>query len=269
MNIINEINEREKCYKKNDTIRDEIHNKNLLYKTQISFEYLRQILEKKFPDLELVRIVTISSDYRLEYQDTYWFNKYTIEYAMIQKSNIELFQKKKLIFNDKKSFVIIAKNALCAKESYEKDALFAMCPIILLYTNSYYNEGGKPEINNNFLQEMTEATFPAIIPLYPEGVFNIAAKEKTRFLLYANSPVLSQKRLDNICMTILKSLNRVVDSEVNKKMLIYENIREKLLSGQKLNNEEWAIIQKFLNNEESKIRQEHTILTKSLIKVAN
>ena len=86
-------------------------------------------------------------------------------------------------------------------------------------------------------------------------------------MLYANSPVISQKSLDNICMAMLRELNKDADKEISKEIFIYENIRKKLLEGSVLNNDEWEVVLEFLNNEEDKIKNKHTLLKRSLIKM--
>ena len=48
---------------------------------------------------------------------------------------------------------------------------------------------------------------------------------------------------------------------------IYENIRKKLLEGSVLNNDEWEVVLKFLNSGEDRIRNKHTLLKRSLIKM--
>ena len=116
------------------------------------------------------------------------------------------------------------------------------------------------------MDEVTQATFPERIALYPDGTYDNDKKDKTRFLLYANSPVISQKRLDSICMSMLMKLNKEADSKISKEIFIYESIRKKLLNGEKLNNDEWEIIQRFLNSEENRIRSKHTLLKRSLVK---
>ena len=86
-------------------------------------------------------------------------------------------------------------------------------------------------------------------------------------MLYANSPVISQKSLDNICMAMLRELNKEADKGISKEIFIYENIRKKLLEGSVLNNDEWEVVLEFLNNEEDRIRNKHTLLKRSLIKM--
>ena len=142
-----------------------------------------------------------------------------------------------------------------------------MCPIIILYSCCYGDEGRIREINKYLLKEVTDATFPEKISLYPEGTYDSDKKDRTRFLLYANNPVISQKSLDNICMAMLRELNKEADKEISKEIFIYENIRKKLLEGSVLNNDEWEVVLEFLNNEEDKIKNKHTLLKRSLIKM--
>lgn len=273
MNIIDEIKEREKRYKKGNmevTSKNDVIKKwgkdSLLYKTRVSFDYFKEFMKKKFPDLELVRIVSVTSDYTPCYQDTIWNNKYTVEYAMMSKQNIEMLieEEKDLVFKDNKSYIIVAHYSYYKKKKLKRDEILTICPIIILYNNSYSNEGRLT--TGYYLDEVTQATFPERIALYPDGTYDNDKKDKTRFLLYANSPVISQKRLDSICMSMLMKLNKEADSKISKEIFIYESIRKKLLNGEKLNNDEWEIIQRFLNSEENRIRSKHTLLKRSLVK---
>lgn len=276
MNIIEEIKEREKMYKKgkSDAISNEsaitkwgdVRRNSLLYKTYVSIDYFKDFMTKKFPDLELVRIVSVITDYIPMYQDAIWNNKYKVEYVMMSKQSIDmLWEKEKgLVFKDDKSYIMVS---WYTKENPKRDELLTMCPIIILYSSSYADEGRIREINNYLLKEVTDATFPEKISLYPEGTYDSDKKDKTRFLLYANNPVISQKSLDNICMAMLRELNKEADREISKEIFIYENIRKKLLEGSVLNNDEWEVVLEFLNNEEDKIKNKHTLLKRSLIKM--
>ena len=276
MNIIEEIKEREKMYKKgkSDAISNEsaitkwgdVRRNSLLYKTYVSIDYFKDFMTKKFPDLELVRIVSVITDYIPMYQDAIWNNKYKVEYVMMSKQSIDmLWEKEKgLVFKDDKSYIMVS---WYTKENPKRDELLTMCPIIILYSSSYADEGRIREINNYLLKEVTDATFPEKISLYPEGTYDSDKKDKTRFLLYANNPVISQKSLDNICMAMLRELNKDADKGISKEIFIYENIRKKLLEGSVLNNDEWEVVLKFLNSEEDRIRNKHTLLKRSLIKM--
>ena len=276
MNIIEEIKEREKMYKKgkSDAISNEsaitkwgdVRRNSLLYKTYVSIDYFKDFMTKKFPDLELVRIVSVITDYIPMYQDAIWNNKYKVEYVMMSKQSIDmLWEKEKgLVFKDDKSYIMVS---WYTKENPKRDELLTMCPIIILYSSSYADEGRIREINNYLLKEVTDATFPEKISLYPEGTYDSDKKDKTRFLLYANNPVISQKSLDNICMAMLRELNKDADKGISKEIFIYENIRKKLLEGSVLNNDEWEVVLEFLNNEEDKIKNKHTLLKRSLIKM--
>lgn len=68
-------------------------------------------------------------------------------------------------------------------------------------------------------------------------------------------------------MAMLRELNKEADREISKEIFIYENIRKKLLEGSVLNNDEWEVVLEFLNNEEDKIKNKHTLLKRSLIKM--
>lgn len=279
MNIIEEIKEREKMYKKgkSDAISDEsaitkwgdVRRNSFLYKTYVSIDYFKDFMKKKFPDLELVRIVSITTDYIPIYQDAIWNNKYRVEYAMMSKQSIDmLWEKEKgLVFKDDKSYIMVCQYSCYSKENLKRDELLTMCPIIILYSDSYADEGRIREINNYLLKKVTDTTFPEKISLYPEGTYDSDKKDKTRFLLYANSPIISQKSLDNICMSMLRELHKDADKEISKEIFIYENIRKKLLEGSVLNNDEWEVVLRFLNNEEDRIRSKHTLLKRSLIKM--
>lgn len=39
-------------------------------------------------------------------------------------------------------------------------------------------------------------------------------------MLYANNPVISQKSLDNICMAMLRELNKDADKEISKEIFM-------------------------------------------------
>ena len=279
MNIIDEIKEREKMYKKgkSDAISNEsaitkwgdVRRNSFLYKTYVSIDYFKDFMAKKFPDLELVRIVSITTDYIPMYQDAIWNNKYKVEYAMMSKQSIEMLMEKEkgLVFKDDKSYIMVCQYSCYTKKNSKRDELLTMCPIIILYSCCYGDEGRIREINKYLLKEVTDATFPEKISLYPEGTYDSDKKDRTRFLLYANNPVISQKSLDNICMAMLRELNKEADKEISKEIFIYENIRKKLLEGSVLNNDEWEVVLEFLNNEEDKIKNKHTLLKRSLIKM--
>lgn len=275
MNIIEEIREREKMYKKKGGFdkasevmnrRGVVSDDSLLYRTSVNFNYFKEFMEKRFPDLQLVRLITVISDYTPCFYDCIWNNNYNIEYVMINKKALECFMVKEdnYVMKDNMGYVIIIYQEKYKKRNIKREEILSMCPIILLYNNIYHDD---VRISRNYfhLDKVTGATFPKSVSLYPEGMYG--RMEETRFLLYANSLVISQKRLDNICMAMLRELYKEADKEISKEIFIYENIRKKLLDGIRLDNDEWGVVLRFLNSEEDRIRSKHTLLKRSLIKM--
>lgn len=89
---------------------------------------------------------------------------------------------------------------------------------------------------------------------------------KTRFLLSSNNAFVDQKKLDQFCLEILKKLVNETTALIEEEIAIYQSIRNKLIKGQILSNDEFEIINSFLQEEEEKIIKKNTLLLRSLAK---
>ena len=144
MNIIEEIKKREQYYKKiignNDKKIEEYKNNfNLSNKALISFDYFIIEFSKKYPNLHLVRIITLTKRESIpSYQETFYSNKFEIVYAFIDDSALKniMFKYGDLVFKEQKSYVI----DLCTTKEISVDDVLLLCPIIIRHNSSYYNE---------------------------------------------------------------------------------------------------------------------------------
>lgn len=274
MSIIEEIKKREQDYKKirgNDNEKIEeyknIKNKsncNLSNKTLISFDYFQRQFLKKYPNLYLIRIIRLTKRESIPtYQETYYSNKFEINYAFIDDNALKniIFKYGDLVFKDQKSYVI----DLCTtKEISIEDVLF-LCPIIIRYNSSYYNEDKYIQLKY-FINKLTDKTFPNKISMYLECVSEKASQPNTRFLLSSNNALVDQKSLDQFCIELLKKLEKETNTLIEKEIAIYQSIRNKLLKGQSLNDNEYEIINAFLLEKEETIIKRNTLLQRSLVK---
>lgn len=274
MNIIEEIQKREQAYKKikgNDSeIIEEYKNiknqgnYNLSNKTLVSFDYFQKQVSKKYPNLQLIRIITLTKrDYIPTYQETYYSNKFEITYAFIDDSTLKniMYRHQDLIFEDQKSFAI----DLCGTKEILIDDILMLCPIIIMHNSSYCNEEKYIQLKS-FIGDLTKATFPNEISLYPEYFSKKEYQTKTRFLLSSNSSFVCQKKLDRFCLEILKKLVNETNALIEEEIAIYRSIRNKLINGQILNNNEFEIINPFLQAREEEIIRRNTLLRRSLTK---
>ena len=269
MSIIEEIKKREQDYKKiigndNEKIEEYKNNFNLSNKTLISFDYFIIEFSKKYPNLHLVRIITLTKRESIpSYQETFYSNKFEIVYAFIDDSALKniMFKYGDLVFKEQKSYVI----DLCTTKEISVDDVLLLCPIIIRYNSSYYNEGKYVQLKS-FINELTNKTFPNKISLYPEYFSKMECQTKTRFLLSSNNAFVDQTKLDQFCLEILKKLVNETTALIEEEIAIYQNIRNKLINGQILNSNEFAIIDIFLQETEEKIIRKNTILQRSLSK---
>ena len=269
MNIIEEIKKREQYYKKiignNDKKIEEYKNNfNLSNKALISFDYFIIEFSKKYPNLHLVRIITLTKRESIpSYQETFYSNKFEIVYAFIDDSALKniMFKYGDLVFKEQKSYVI----DLCTTKEISVDDVLLLCPIIIRYNSSYYNEDKYVQLKS-FINELTDKTFPNKISLYPENFSKMECQTKTRFLLSSNNAFVDQTKLDQFCLEILKKLVHETTALIEEEIAIYQNIRNKLINGQILNSNEFAIIDTFLQETEEKIIRKNTILQRSLSK---
>lgn len=274
MSIIEEIKKREQDCKKirgNDNEKIEeyknIKNKsncNLTNKTLISFDYFQRQFLKKYPKLHLIRIIRLTERESIPtYQETYYSNKFEIDYAFIDDSALKniTFKYRDLVFKDQKSYVI----DLCTTKEISVYDVLLLCPIIIRHSSSYYNEDKYVQLKS-FINELTDKTFPNKISLYPEYFSKMECQTKTRFLLSSNNAFVDQKKLDQFCLEILKKLVNETTALIEEEIAIYQSIRNKLIKGQILSNDEFEIINSFLQEEEEKIIKKNTLLLRSLAK---
>lgn len=274
MSIIEEIKKREQDYKKirgndNEQIEEykNIKNKsncNLSNKTLISFDYFQRQFSKKYPNLHLIRIIRLTKRESIPtYQETYYSNKFEINYAFIDDSALKniMFKYEDLVFKDQKSYVI----DLCTTKEISIDDVLLLCPIIIRYNSNYYNEDKYIQLKY-FINKLTDKTFPNKISMYPEYVSEKESQPNTRFLLSSNNALVEQKSLDRFCIELLKNLEKETNILIEKEIAIYQSIRNKLVKGQFLNDNEYEIINTFLLEKEETIIKRNTLLQRSLVK---
>lgn len=265
MNIVEEIKRREQTYKQNKDSEEEYKNNfNLSNKTLVSFDYFIKEFSKKYPNLQLVRIITLIKRESIpSYQETFYSNNFKIKYAFLNIDALKKIINKygNLVFKDQKSYVI---NLCSIKEISDNDILL-LCPIIMEYVSYYYNEDKYIELGN-FIKELTTSTFPSKISLYSEDYPKNNYQSKTGFPLISNNSLVPQTKLNQLCLEILRKLENETNELIEKEIAIYQSIRNKLINGQILNSNEFAIVDAFLQVEEEDIIRKNTILQRSLLK---
>ncbi len=172
-----------------------------------------------------------------------------------------MFKYEDLVFKDQKSYVI----DLCTTKEISIDDVLLLCPIIIRYNSNYYNEDKYIQLKY-FINKLTDKTFPNKISMYPEYVSEKESQPNTRFLLSSNNALVEQKSLDRFCIELLKNLEKETNILIEKEIAIYQSIRNKLVKGQFLNDNEYEIINTFLLEKEETIIKRNTLLQRSLVK---
>ena len=267
MNIIDEIKTNEQIYKNQKYGENKYKsNYNLSKKTLISFNYFIEEVLKKYPNLQLIRIISLTKrecipDY---YGGTYNY-EFEIKYAYINFNMLKNIMTKygNIIFKYQDSYAI----NLYLSETIPDTEILTMCPIIINYVNHFdFHDVEKYVRLENLIKKITAENFPKEISLYSCNRFKKDSLVITRYPLIANNPFIEQQSLDNFCLEILKRLENETTSSIEKEMFIYQSIRNKLINNQSLNSDEFAILDAFLQQNEERIKEDNTMFQKSLSK---
>ena len=116
-----------------------------------------------------------------------------------------------------------------------------------MFTSERYIVHSKKQIDTNYNYE------PIYEIVYQEIIF---------------PPIVDiiSKILNGQEIEILRKLENETNELIEKEITIYQSIRNKLINGQILNSNEFAIVDAFLQVEEEDIIRKNTILQRSLLK---